>query len=274
MIVVVVSVVVLSVSLTKRPSSSDTATSPTTTSSPSYSDEDVVESSGNDLVGTNDVPTSVSASPTASSSTTNPEEEAAFRPIVPDVLNSNGCYEMECLTDSYLQHTRDRLGHNAPMFKGQALCNGDEDRYPGVLFQFGLTYQGALVWQNCSSLDPTESRRLILHNASAEDASIASLPTDKVWFQMTEDATWQIQVASQSDNSELSVDTVWEHAVQNQNQVVQASPRCLGGRPVLDCPYIHFRRHGDVIMNYIAAGTGAWVACKSRKICYPDLFVE
>jgi len=191
-----------------------------------------------------------------------------------------GCLEptMECMENHYLKNTRDRLGHDAPMHKGQALCNGDEETFPGVLFQFGLTPSGALVWQKCSSRNPSDSELIVLRTASTNNEtndpsslslSLSLLPREKVWFQMTSDATWQIIAANDDDDTSLTV--VWEQAVQNRPFPIQESPRCLNDRPVLDCPYIHFRRHGDIIMNYIDPNDG-WVACKSHKKCYPDLW--
>jgi len=192
---------------------------------------------------------------------------------------SVGCLEptMECMENHYLKNTRDRLGHDAPMHKGQALCNGDEETFPGVLFQFGLTSSGALVWQKCSSRNPSDSELIVLRTASTNNEtndeslsmSLSLLPREKVWFQMTADATWQIIAANDDDDTSLTV--VWEQAVQNRPSPIQESPRCLNDRPVLDCPYIHFRQHGDIIMNYIDPNDG-WVACKSHKKCYPDLW--
>jgi len=203
-----------------------------------------------------------------------------------------GCLEptMECMENHYLKNTRDRLGHDAPMHKGQALCNSDDETFPGVLYQFGLTPSGALVWQKCSSLNPSDSELVVLRAASTNNdtndpsslsSSLSLLPREKVWFQMTSDATWQIIVANDdgqefdspttTTTSNTSLTVVWEQAVQNRPLPIQESPRCLNKKPVLDCPYIHFRRHGDIIMNYIDPNDG-WVACKSHKKCYPDLW--
>lgn len=175
----------------------------------------------------------------------------------------NGCFDLKCLSPVPTKNTRDRLGHNAPLYKGQALCNSDQELFPGVLFQFGLTHSGALVWQNCSSTNPaSDSRVEVLYN----NTSLSRFPWNEAWFQMTSDATWQIRI---SDGASV----VWEHKIQNQDteKPIQATT-CLTNQPVMQCPYIHFRRHGDIIMNFRGL-LGNWIACKSRKTCYPDLFV-
>jgi len=226
-----------------------------------------------------------------------------------------GCHRMECLSDTIRRNTRDRLGHGSPLCRGQALCNGDDEKFPGVLFQFGLTPNGALVWQKCDPSDPSQTEIITLvrvppehtnnefHDITNTNNTISSSvvtttvapPQNQLWFEMTPGATWKIlSTAGQDENSTTTTSTststttstststaaptsggtttlVWEQPVQNQPRPVGVYPECLSNRPVLDCPYIHFRRHGDIVMNYIDAKDG-WVACKSRKICYPSLW--
>lgn len=210
---------------------------------------------------------------------------------------TTGCHRMECLSDRTLQNTRDRLSHSAPLCRGQALCNGDDEEFPGVLFQFGLTPSGALVWQKCDPSNPSETKIITFrppdteilnlddpgHNEhpNATPASMVAPLRSQLWFQMAPDATWKILTSANphSDKEDSITPTsasaiatvVWEQTVQNQPRPVQATPKCLSNHPVLDCPYIHFRRHGDIVMNYIDAQDG-WVACKSRNICYSDLW--
>ena len=190
--------------------------------------------------------------------------------------SSAGCHRMECLSETPLRNTRDRLGHNAPLCRGQALCNGDDEKFPGVLFQFGLTASGALVWQKCNPSDPSQTEIVTLRAESQgnfTNTSFVMPPRNESWFQMTSDATWQIlSMVDQNDDSIATTPTVvWEQSVENQPRPVGVTPKCLSANPVLDCPYIHFRRHGDIVMNYIDAQDG-WIACKSRKICYSSLW--
>ena len=189
---------------------------------------------------------------------------------------SAGCHRMECLSETPLRNTRDRLGHSAPLCRGQALCNGDDEKFPGVLFQFGLTASGALVWQKCNPSDPSQTEIVTLRaesQGSFTNTSSVMPAQNESWFQMTSDATWQIlSMVEQNDDSIATTPTVvWEQSVENQPRPVGVTPKCLSANPVLECPYIHFRRHGDIVMNYIDAQDG-WIACKSRKICYSSLW--
>ena len=201
---------------------------------------------------------------------------------------------MECLSDQILQNTRDRLSHSAPLCKGQALCNNDDEKFPGVLFQFGLTPNGALVWQKCDPSDPSRTEIITLresklnnelhnntNNTPPSSAAVAPSQKQQLWFEMRPDATWQILSTTGQENSTTTTTAtatatttlVFEQPVQNQPRPVGVALKCLylSDRPVMDCPYIHFRRHGDIVMNYIDTQDG-WVACKSRKICYSSLW--
>ena len=80
-----------------------------------------------------------------------------------------GCHRMECLSDKIRQNTRDRLGHGSAICIGQALCNGDDEKFPGVLFQFGLTSNGALVWQKCDPSDPSQTEIITLVTVPAPE---------------------------------------------------------------------------------------------------------
>jgi len=216
-------------------------------------------------------------SPTELPTTSSPTEPPTWKPLEcppPSTEQSNkkskfslkdlkaaDCHAMECLSDVTLRNTRDRLGHNSPLCRGQALCNGDDEKYPDTIFQFGMAPTGALVWQKCHVFDPSETEIITLYDPNQQMESSQNL-----WFRMTPNATWQILRDLGEDSHVL-----WEHPVQNQPFPVLVTPQCLNERPILDCPYIHFRRHGDIIMNYIDEG-GEWVACKSHKICYSDLW--
>merc|ERR1712176_74779 len=106
-------------------------------------------------------------------------------------FDNNGCFQLECMRKQYLKNTEDRLGYDAPMFKGQALCNSDEERFPGIVFQFGMTQLGSLVWQKCSTEDEVDTDIVVIYDHKSTPL-LSSLPSRDVWFQMTSDATWQI----------------------------------------------------------------------------------
>ena len=251
------------------------------------------------------------ATPTESSETSTadcplPSTKSSDIEFLLEGWKTAGCHRMECLSDKIRQNTRDRLGHGSAICIGQALCNGDDEKFPGVLFQFGLTSNGALVWQKCDPSDPSQTEIITLvtvpapehnselHNTNTNNAissSVMTPPQNQLWFEMTSEATWQIlSTTSQEENSTTTNETdatatatatatsggtattlVWEQPVQNQPRPVGVTSRCLSDRPVMDCPYIHFRRHGDIVMNYIDSKDG-WIACKSRKICYSSLW--
>mmetsp|Transcript_28172 Transcript_28172/g.46669 ORF Transcript_28172/g.46669 Transcript_28172/m.46669 type:complete len:247 (-) Transcript_28172:107-847(-) len=130
----------------------------------------------------------------------------------------------------------DRLGHNVRLNAGQAICNDD--------YQFGITSEGALVWQDCSSSLPPV---VVLHQD----------PT-ATWFQMTDTATFQLL----DDSNQV----LWEAT---SKQEVHFTPKCLSN-PQLDCPYLHLHKSGDVVLNYID-GNGSWNDRKVRR-SFPDLF--
>ena len=256
---------------------------PTTTTASSSSSSSSSPTSSPTKAPTNTLPAAPKP-PTNTNTNTN----TGNMDIMDDVLDkNNGCYPLECMPDKYLSNTRDRLTHNAPIYAGQALCNGDPEKYPDVTFQFGMTRSGRrLVWQNCSLTNRNDSKVIVLANivdlfptstTTNDDDDNNNNNKDNhhhVYFQMTPQATWQIlqntstTTTNNNKNGRPNNIILWQHEVQNQNQIVQPSA-CLSN-PKLDCPYIHFRRHGDVIMNYI--GNQGWVACKSKKICYADLF--
>ena len=242
-------------------------------------------------------PETTTAKPSSVSLSTNcppPSTKSSDRQFLLEGFQISGCHRMECLSDRILQNTRDRLSHSAPLCKGQALCNNDDEKFPGVLFQFGLTPNGALVWQKCDPSDPSRTEIITLreselnnelhnntNNTPPSSAAMASSQKQQLWFEMRPDATWQILSTTGQENSTTTTTTtatatatttlVFEQPVQNQPRPVGVALKCLSDSPVMDCPYIHFRRHGDIVMNYIDTQDG-WVACKSRKICYSSLW--
>ena len=129
----------------------------------------------------------------------------------------------------------DRLGHLTPLFAGHALCNAQ--------YRFGLTKDGDLVWQDC---DLNETKHI--HN----DASSVS-------FQMTSNGTLQLLSTTQVVVWE-KVPTLW----------IGYTKHCLS-RPLLDCPYLHLHKSGDLVLNSISDGT--WRDRKIQK-CFDDLFYE
>jgi len=200
-------------------------------------------------------------------------------------LTSAGCVPLDCLSELELRNTRDRLGPLAHLCKGQALCNGDAEKYPGTIFQFGLSENGSLVWQQCNPSDPSQTEVRVLREGNEK--------SDQVWFTMTAIGTWQIWESSSSSSPSSLVDAttapnattvttatneatptpslVWTQSVDDEQNISGEIRRCLHSRPVLDCPYLHFRRHGAVVLNYID-DQGSWVACDCQKSCFPGLW--
>jgi len=198
-------------------------------------------------------------------------------------LTSAGCVPLDCLSELELRNTRDRLGPLAHLCKGQALCNGDAEKYPGTIFQFGLSENGSLVWQQCNPSDPSQTEVRVLREGNEK--------SDQVWFTMTAIGTWQIWESSSSPSSLVDATTapnattvttatnaatttpslVWTQSVDDEQNISGEIRRCLHSRPVLDCPYLHFRRHGAVVLNYID-DQGSWVACDCQKSCFPGLW--
>jgi hypothetical protein len=131
----------------------------------------------------------------------------------------------------------DRLGHKRSIYVGQALCNAQ--------YRFGLTSEGVFQWQDFVS-DETH----VLYSGDYGKVE---------YFEITE--TGILQLFSSDE------DVVWE---KESNRNIHASKECLHN-PLLDCPYLHLHKSGDVVLNWID-DEGKWLA-RNIKRCYKDLFV-
>jgi hypothetical protein len=131
----------------------------------------------------------------------------------------------------------DRLGHKHPIYVGQALCNAQ--------YRFGLTSEGVFQWQDFIS-DETH----VLYSGGEGKVD---------YFEITE--TGVLQLFSRDE------DLVWE---KESNRDIHATKECLHN-PLLDCPYLHLHKSGDVVLNWID-DEGKWLA-RNIKRCYKDLFV-
>jgi hypothetical protein len=159
------------------------------------------------------------------------------KPPFPPPQSNNDCI-YDCQTD--------RLGHKTPLFTGQALCNHQ--------YRFGLTHEGVFQWHDCDThqthvfYTPTTTTTTTTNNQVS-------------YFEMQEDAAFQLY---SYDNQ-----VVWKKASTRQPKI-HFSAHCLS-RPLLDCPYLHLHKSGDVVLNWIDDNNGKWVD-RNIKRCYNDLF--
>jgi hypothetical protein len=148
--------------------------------------------------------------------------------------NSSSC-DYDCQTD--------RLGHMTPLYSGQAICNHE--------YRFGLSSRDgttSLRWHNCDSGDIVA---LYSTNKKQEDT---------VYFELQEDATFQIRSGSK--------EILWEKP---STRKIHATPECLQD-PDLDCPYLHLHKHGNVVLNWINDDNGEWMDRNIQR-CYKDFDV-
>lgn len=140
----------------------------------------------------------------------------------------------------------DRIGHFQWVQQGEALCNNQH--------RFGLTKAGVLIKEVCGE-DGVSTRTTI---------PLLSHPSAK-GFRMTDHGHFQL-VAS----IDVAPDAPME-VLQEAIPTVSIVPtgQCLS-RPVLECPYLHLHKSGDLVLNYINTD-GSWSDRKASKI-FPDIF--
>ncbi|KAG7365448.1 hypothetical protein IV203_038652 [Nitzschia inconspicua] len=147
----------------------------------------------------------------------------------------------ECLTD--------RIGHFDWIKQGQALCN-DEHR-------FGLTKSGILIMESCGNSE-TGTNRTTVTLMSHLDAK---------GFRMTDHGNFQLVASVDVAADVTNDDNILEDAI----PIVPIEPtgRCLN-RPVMECPYLHLHKSGDLVLNSVNSD-GSWSDRKASKV-FPDLF--
>jgi hypothetical protein len=133
-------------------------------------------------------------------------------------------------------HHQDRIGHESHLLRGQALCSAQ--------FRFGLSKDGGFFWKDCET----------------EETTVFVTQTDASYWNMKDDGTFQL-VNSDTDT------VVWE---KKPNRDIYPSPTCLH-KPLLDCPYIHLHKNGDVVLNSINHDTGKWMDLNANR-AYDNLF--
>lgn len=129
----------------------------------------------------------------------------------------------------YFKHSTDRLGHKKPLYAGEAICHHQ--------YMFGVTIDGAFQWQDCST-----NTTKIFYKSSADD----------VYFVMKPDASWNVY-----ENGQLK----WKEECHLD---VHFYPQCLS-HVGLDCPYIHLRKSGRIVLNFIDEN-GSWEALSASQL--------
>jgi hypothetical protein len=153
--------------------------------------------------------------------------------------------------EDYYDCQTDRMGHEQPLYPGQALCN---DRY-----RFGLTREGVFQWQECLE-GSNNAITQVFYNGTITPSSSNQ---QRLHFVMRTDATFQIVLSSGTEGEES---VVWED--KTTCGVVHVYKQCLS-RPLLDCPYLHLHKSGDIVLNWID-DNGHWNDRNSKK-CYKQL---
>lgn len=181
--------------------------------------------------------------------------------LIPSTNTSDCANLYECQKDH-----PDRLGHMFPLYAGQAVCNGGQ-------YRFGLTKQGDLQFHDCSS-----NKVQVFYNNYSSSSTADDLDTKiaELYFIMTETATLQlIALVDNEDGKSSSEKTelvVWRKESTKCN--ITPSPQCLHHHPVLDCPYLHLHKSGDLVLNWIDDGNNdKWMARNIMKHnnCYDNL---
>jgi hypothetical protein len=140
--------------------------------------------------------------------------------------------DYECQTD--------RMGHEVPLFPGQAICNQQ--------FRFGLTHEGIFQWEDCDTDNVIE-----LFDPSSKQVS------QPVQMRLLPNATIEVTGAVAST-------VYWSR--ESKREYMQVTP-CLS-RPHFDCPYLHMHKPGNVVFNYIDSVTGKWIDRNIQRV-YDDI---
>lgn len=129
----------------------------------------------------------------------------------------------------YFKAKTGRLAHNSPLYAGEAICQHQ--------YMFGVTNDGVFQWKDCAT-----NKTKVFYNSSVDD----------VYFVMMPDASWNIY-----ENGRLK----WKEEC---NLDVQFYPQCLS-HVHLDCPYIHLRKRGHIVLNFID-DDGIWEAFGAEQL--------
>jgi hypothetical protein len=133
----------------------------------------------------------------------------------------------------------ERLGNNMPLYAGQAMCKNEQ--------RFGLNQNGDLVSHDCE----TDKQEILWERKKISSPSSIS-------FLMKDDGFFQIYSKST---------VIWES---KPKRTVYNSSKCLN-KPQLDCPYLHLRKTGMVVLNWIDQDTGEWMDRDMKRI-YTEIF--
>lgn len=139
--------------------------------------------------------------------------------------------EYECKTE--------RIGHNSPIYSGQAICKNQH--------RFGLNQNGDFLLHDCEA----DKQEILWERNGVSSASAIN-------FQMKKDGVFQI-----SNKSKV----LWETEPKRK---IYYSEQCLD-KPKLDCPYLHLRKSGMLVVNWIDGETGEWMDRPMKRI-YTELF--
>ena len=157
-------------------------------------------------------------------------------------LTSAKTSDVSC--DRYYECLGDRLGNTNPIYPGQAICSkgGSDHR-----FMIGLTPdEGIFHWRDCAT-----NETLVYYNGTGLD----------LYFVLNDDASWNVM------RTNANIDTIqWRE--ESLHQSIQNYPHCLNN-PLLDCPYLHLRKSGVIVLNFIDPISG-WIAENIRH-AYPNL---
>lgn len=121
----------------------------------------------------------------------------------------------------------DRLGHKMPLYPGQALCNQPQ--------RFGLAESGDFLLHDCE----TGEKKVFWSAASGNHSHIH--------FEMKKDGRFQI--ISEQDKVLFQ---------EQPKRTISYSKQCLDD-PTMDCPYLHLRKSGMVVVNWQDEDTGEWM---------------
>jgi hypothetical protein len=148
--------------------------------------------------------------------------------------------------DNLYECQTDRMGHETPLYAGQALCNDN--------FRFGVTPDGTFQWHDCSAevakvvFDPNNNNL----NTTTDIVAVS-------YFSMSPQGTLRLM----DDQDQI----IW---AKESTVTITYTNECLH-RPLLDCPYLHLHKSGDVVLNSINAQTGLWSARKLER-AFDDLY--
>lgn len=123
-----------------------------------------------------------------------------------------------CAEEHFEVCQTDRMGHETPLFAGQALCNHQ--------FRFGITPRGSFEWYDCAQ----QVTRVIYKNRTIS------------YFSMSSAGVFRVM--------DLNNQTIWQ---KKPKMNISYTKQCLS-RPLLDCPYLHLHRDGVLVLNSIENG--------------------